>query len=190
VVKRGIDIAFVLLAGPAVLIVVALAALGILLCMGRPIFYVQRRIGYKGLVFSIWKLRTMVPMAEKVGAATAINDCRITPLGHFLRNTHIDELPQLWNILRGEMTLIGPRPEQVPLVEGYRKNLPYYDLRHFVRPGLSGWAQVRSGYAETVQETRLKLEYDLYYLLHQGPTLDLLICALTFAVLFDQEMVR
>jgi lipopolysaccharide/colanic/teichoic acid biosynthesis glycosyltransferase len=188
--KRAIDIAFILLAGPAVLIVVAVAALAILYSMGGPVLYVQERVGYKGRVFRIWKLRTMRPTPEKVGIATAINDNRITPLGQFLRSTHIDELPQLWNILRGDMTLIGPRPEQVPLVEAYRSSLPYYDLRHLVRPGLSGWAQVRYGYAETVHDTRHKLEYDLFYLLNQSPTLDLWICALTFAVLRDPKMVR
>jgi lipopolysaccharide/colanic/teichoic acid biosynthesis glycosyltransferase len=189
-VKRAVDIVFVLLAGPAVLIVIAIAAVAILCSMGGPVFYVQERVGYKGRIFWIWKLRTMKPEPEKVGVATAINDCRITPLGQFLRSTHIDELPQFWNILRGDMTLIGPRPEQVPLVEVYRNSLPYYDLRHLVRPGLSGWAQVRYGYAETVHDTRHKLEYDLFYLLHHGPMLDLWILALTFSVLRDPKMVR
>lgn len=138
-VKRGIDIAFVLVAGPAVLIVIAIAAIAIFWSMGGPVFYVQERVGYKGRVFWIWKLRTMKLAPEKVGVATAINDHRITPLGQFLRSTHIDELPQFWNILRGDMTLIGPRPEQVPLVEVYRNSLPYYDLRHLVRSYFGMW---------------------------------------------------
>jgi lipopolysaccharide/colanic/teichoic acid biosynthesis glycosyltransferase len=188
--KRGFDVVFVLLAGPVVLIVIAIAALAILCSMGGPVFYVQERVGYEGRVFWIWKLRTMKPTPEKIGVATAINDCRVTPLGWFLRSTHIDELPQFWNILRGDMTLIGPRPEQVPLVEVYRNSLPYYDLRHLVRPGLSGWAQVRHGYAETVYDTRHKLEYDLFYLLNHGPMLDFWILALTFSVLCDPKMVR
>lgn len=189
-VKRGIDIAFVLLAGPAVLVVIAFAALAILCTMGGPVFYVQERVGYKGCIFRIWKLRTMKPTARQAGIATAINDTRVTPLGRFLRNTHLDELPQFWNILRGDMTLIGPRPEQVPLVEIYRGNLPCYDLRHLVRPGLTGWAQVRYGYAETVHDTRHKLEYDLFYLVNQSPSLDLWIGALTFSVLCDPKLVR
>jgi lipopolysaccharide/colanic/teichoic acid biosynthesis glycosyltransferase len=188
--KRGIDVAFVLLAGPAVLIVLAIASVAILYCMGGPVFYVQERVGYQGRIFRIWKLRTMKPAPDKVGIATQINDCRITPLGQFLRRTHLDELPQLWNILRGDMTLIGPRPEQVPLVETYRRNLPCYDMRHLVRPGLSGWAQVRYGYAETIHDTRHKLEYDLFYLLNQSPALDLQIFVLTFSVLRDPQMVR
>ncbi|WP_166802388.1 sugar transferase [Microvirga pakistanensis] len=188
--KRALDILFVLLAGPAVLLVIAIAALAILYCMGGPVFYVQERIGYRGRVFRIWKLRTMTSAPDKVGVATAINDCRITPLGQFLRTTHLDELPQFWNILCGDMTLIGPRPEQVPLVENYRTNLPCYDLRHLVRPGLTGWAQVRYGYAETLHDTRHKLEYDLFYLLNQGPVLDLWILALTVSVLRDPKMVR
>lgn len=189
-VKRGIDIAFVLLAGPAVLVVIAIAALAILCSMGGPVFYAQERVGYKGRIFRIWKLRTMKPAPEKIGIATAINDERITPLGRFLRGTHLDELPQFWNILCGDMTLIGPRPEQVPLVEVYRSTLPCYDLRHLVRPGLTGWAQVRYGYAETVHDTRHKLEYDLFYLINQSPALDLWIGALTFSVLCDPKMVR
>jgi lipopolysaccharide/colanic/teichoic acid biosynthesis glycosyltransferase len=189
-VKRGIDLAFVLLAGPAVLIVVGIVSLAILYSMGGPAFYVQERVGYKGRIFRMWKLRTMRPEPDKVGVATAINDSRITPLGRFLRSAHIDELPQLWNILRGDMTLIGPRPEQVPLVKAYSSNLPYYDLRHFVRPGLTGWAQVRYGYAETVHDTRHKLEYDLFYLLNQSPALDLWISVLTLSVLCDPKMVR
>ncbi|WP_414475745.1 sugar transferase [Microvirga sp. M2] len=189
-VKRAIDIAFVLLAGPAVLVVIAITALAIRTSMGGPVFYVQERVGYKGRIFRIWKLRTMKPAPEQTGIATAINDSRITPLGHFLRSTHLDELPQFWNILCGDMTLIGPRPEQVPLVEAYRRKLPCYDLRHLVRPGLTGWAQVRYGYAETVHDTRHKLEYDLYYLVHQSPSLDLWIGALTFSVLCDPKMVR
>lgn len=189
-VKRAIDIAFVLFAGPAVLVVIAIAALAIRTSMGGPVFYVQERVGYKGRIFRIWKLRTMNPVPEQTGIATAINDSRITPLGHFLRSTHLDELPQFWNILCGDMTLIGPRPEQVPLVEAYRRKLPCYDLRHLIRPGLTGWAQVRYGYAETVHDTRHKLEYDLFYLVHQSPSLDLWIGALTFSVLCDPKMVR
>lgn len=189
-IRRGLDIAFVLLAGPAVLIVIVVASLAILFCMGSPVFYVQERVGYRGRIFRILKLRTMVHTPEKAGRATQVNDSRITPLGQFLRSTHLDELPQFWNILRGDMTLIGPRPEQVPLVEAYRRSIPGYDLRHLVRPGLSGWSQVRYGYAETADDTRQKLEYDLFYLFNQGPALDLRICVLTLYVLCDPEMVR
>jgi lipopolysaccharide/colanic/teichoic acid biosynthesis glycosyltransferase len=189
-VKRGIDILFVLLGGPAVFLVIVVAAVAIMCSMGRPIFFVQERVGYRGRVFRMWKLRTMKVDPEAAAIPTSANDDRITPLGRFLRLSHLDELPQLWNILRGDMTLIGPRPEQVPLVEIYRRSLPHYELRHFVRPGLSGWAQVRYGYAETLPDTRRKLEYDLFYLLNFGPGLDLKITALTLAVLRDPAFVR
>ena len=122
--------------------------------------------------------------------ATAKNDPRITPLGRFLRISHVDELPQLWNILKGDMTLIGPRPEQPELVEAYRSALSDYDLRHTVVPGLTGWAQVYYGYAADLQETTDKLAYDLYYVQNIGPTIDLKILVRTFTVYANLQYVR
>lgn len=189
--KRLIDIAAVLILAPIALLVLAVASLAILVSMGRPILFVQDRVGLHGKVFRIYKLRTMrVNDKSAPQIATARNDNRITPLGKLLRRCHIDELPQLWNILKGDMSLIGPRPEQPALVKEYSACISHYDLRHLVRPGISGWAQVRYAYASTVDETRKKLEYDLYYIQQFGPALDLHIAALTLAVLFNKEHVR
>ena len=189
-VKRACDVSLVLLAAPAVLMVVALAALLVLALMGRPILFMQNRVGMHGRVFRIFKLRTMRPSPSGVTMATAKNDQRITPLGRFLRLSHIDELPQLWNVVTGDMALIGPRPEQPDLVAYYRQVIPNYELRHTVRPGLSGWAQVCYGYAASVEETRHKLEYDLFYIQNFGPKIDVHVLALTFLRYANPKYVR
>jgi lipopolysaccharide/colanic/teichoic acid biosynthesis glycosyltransferase len=190
-VKRTVDIIVVLLACPAVLVTVVLCALWIAVAMARPIFFVQDRVGRNGQVFSMLKLRTMQHRsAVKESIATSKNDPRITPVGQFLRRSHLDELPQLWNILMGHMTLIGPRPEQPELVAHYRDQIPHYDLRHLVTPGLSGWAQVYYGYAANVDETRHKLEHDLFYVQHYGPAMDLQILARTVAIYSNPKFVR
>jgi lipopolysaccharide/colanic/teichoic acid biosynthesis glycosyltransferase len=189
-VKRAVEILLVVLSAPAILLIIGIAAIAIVHCMGGPIFYRQERVGYRGCIFRMWKLRTMTQSSEGVATATHVNDKRVTPLGRVLRITHIDELPQFWNVLLGDMTLIGPRPEQVPLVEVYRKLLPNYDLRHLVRPGLSGWSQVRYGYAETVIDTKCKLEYDLFYLRYYGPWMDLKILWSTCANLVNPALAR
>jgi lipopolysaccharide/colanic/teichoic acid biosynthesis glycosyltransferase len=188
-VKRVLDTAVVLLAAPAVFLVIAVAALLVLVMMGRPVFFIQGRVGLHGRAFQMLKLRTMRPSVS-AGVATALNDARITPLGRFLRRSHIDELPQLWSVLTGDMALIGPRPEQPELVAQYRQLIPHYDLRHSVRPGLSGWSQVSFGYAATVEETRRKLEYDLFYIQHFGPRIDLEVLALTVIRYANPHYVR
>ena len=189
--KRLVDVLIVLLTGPAVLIVIAIVALAILATMGRPIFFHSDRVGRNGRQFRMLKLRTMTPAeSPSVATATARNDPRITPLGKILRRSHVDELPQLWNILRGDMTLIGPRPEQPELVAYYRTNIPNYDLRHTVRPGLTGWAQVCFGYAADLDETRQKLIYDLEYLERYGPKIDLITAWKTLCIYFDPRFVR
>jgi lipopolysaccharide/colanic/teichoic acid biosynthesis glycosyltransferase len=115
------------------------------------------------------------------GAAWATeNDPRVTPLGRFMRATRLDEIPQLWNVLRGDMGFIGPRPERPEFVQWLSKDIPYYDLRHMIRPGITGWAQVRHGYSATLEESKVKLEYDLYYLKHLSLRMDLLILVETF----------
>jgi lipopolysaccharide/colanic/teichoic acid biosynthesis glycosyltransferase len=190
-VKRAVDIAVVLLACPAVFLTVLLCALLIAAAMGRPIFFVQNRVGRDGRIFRIFKLRTMqLSSAAKERTATVKNDPRITPVGQFLRRSHLDELPQLWNILMGHMTLIGPRPEQPELVAHYREHIPHYDLRHLVTPGLSGWAQVYYGYAADVHETRHKLEHDLFYVQQFGPAMDLRIMARTVVIYSNPKFVR
>ncbi len=136
-----------------------------------PLLFRQNRVGRNGEVFVLLKFRTMRPGAED-SLWTSDNDARITPVGRFLRKAHIDELPQSWNILRGDLSLVGPRPEQPHYVRQLEAEIPFYDVRHLVRPGLTGWAQVRHQYGASVSDARQKLQYDFYYLRHQGLLLD------------------
>lgn len=154
----------------------------LLLCMvivvdspGSPI-YRQVRVGRDGRSFQLYKLRTMVVDAEEGGPRfTVEDDPRITRVGRFLRRTRFDELPQLWNVLRGEMALIGPRPERPEFVREYLGVVPRYGIRHVVRPGLTGWAQVTEGYTLDAEGAARKFERDLYYLTNRGPSLDVRI---------------
>jgi len=141
-----------------------------------PVFFNQTRVGHRGRLFTAHKFRTMRQNAEAAGAVWATkDDPRITPLGGFMRKTRLDEIPQLWNVLRGDMGFVGPRPERPEFVQWLSNEIPYYDLRHMIRPGITGWAQVRYRYGATLEETKRKLEYDLYYLKHLSLGLDLLI---------------
>ncbi|MDW6023077.1 sugar transferase [Mesorhizobium sp. BAC0120] len=189
-VKRIFDILFVVLVAPATILLLAICALAILVSMGRPILFRQERVGKGGRVFNMCKLRTMETRHGSGVVATVRDDPRITPLGHWLRLAHFDELPQLWNILKGDMSLIGPRPEQPALVEAYRMALPEYDLRHSVVPGLTGWAQVYYGYAADLDETRQKLIFDLYYVRNISFRLDLKIFLRTFMIYANSKYVR
>ena len=151
-------------------------ALAVKLSSKGPLFFHQPRIGMGGRVFDVVKFRTMYTDAESGGAKWATkDDPRVTPVGRFLRKTRIDEIPQLWNVLRGDMGLVGPRPERPEFVDWLKDELPFYYLRTLIRPGLTGWAQVRYGYGATLAETKEKLEYDLYYIKHMSLGLDLLI---------------
>jgi len=149
-----------------------------------PLFYRQVRVGQGGRLFSVYKFRTMVTDAEKeTGAVWAqAGDPRVTPVGRLLRKSRVDELPQVLNVLRGEMSMIGPRPERPEFVDALAREIPFYRARHAVRPGLTGWAQVRYGYGSSVDDARVKLEYDLYYVRHAGFYLDALIWLKTLAV--------
>ena len=141
-----------------------------------PLFFRQTRVGMGGRNFDVIKFRTMFTDAESGGAKWATkNDPRVTKVGMFLRKTRIDEIPQLWNVLRGDMGFVGPRPERPEFVAWLSEELPFYYLRTLIRPGLTGWAQVRFGYGSTLAETKEKLEYDLYYIKHMSLGLDLLI---------------
>ena len=141
-----------------------------------PIFFKQTRVGAGGRLFKVVKFRTMRIDAEAAGAKWATkDDPRVTSIGRFMRKTRIDEVPQLWNILCGDMSFVGPRPERPEFVPMLSENLPFYYLRHLIRPGLTGWAQVRYGYGATMAEAREKLEYDLYYIKHQSLGLDLIV---------------
>jgi exopolysaccharide biosynthesis polyprenyl glycosylphosphotransferase len=141
-----------------------------------PIFFRQTRVGLRGRPFSVIKFRTMRQDAEEQGAVWAAeNDPRVTSLGRFMRTTRLDEIPQLWNVLRGEMGFVGPRPERPEFVRWLASEIPFYELRHMIRPGITGWAQVRYKYGASLEETKNKLEYDLYYVKHLSLGLDLLI---------------
>lgn len=177
---------------------VGLAALGVIMpwvmlanriASPGPLFYRQVRVGRSGHPFTIYKFRSMVPDAEaRTGAVwAAAGDARITPLGRWLRRTRLDELPQMINILRGDMSLVGPRPERPEFVEQLATELPFYRARHSVRPGLTGWAQVQYTYARSVHDARVKLEYDLYYVRHATPLLDLQILFRTVAIALQMK---
>ena len=155
---------------------IALTALLIRLEDGGPILYSQARTGLYGDIIRIWKLRTMTPQAEAAGAQWASRgDHRITRIGHWLRKLRIDELPQLIAVLKGEMSLIGPRPERPEIELDLEEQIPHYRTRHWVRPGLSGWAQVCYPYGASIEDSRMKLSYDIFYLRNANLMLDLLI---------------
>lgn len=171
--KRVADVALavaMLLSGAPVLLLTALA---IALADGRPVLYSQERTGRGGRPYRIWKFRTMRRDAERFGAAWATDgDPRILPIGRLLRKTRLDELPQLWNVLRGEMSFVGPRPERPVFVDELKKRWPLFALRELVKPGLTGWAQLKYRYGSTMEEQARKLEYDLYYVKNTSPFLD------------------
>ncbi len=159
-------------------------ALAVFLETGRPIFYHQERVGYNGRRFRIYKFRSMRQDAEKGGKAVWAkkNDSRVTKVGAFIRNTRLDELPQLLNVIRGEMSFVGPRPERPEFVDELSKKIPYYDLRHTVKPGLMGWAQLKYPYGASEEDAKNKLEYDLYYTKNHSLMMDVLIMIQTVEV--------
>jgi lipopolysaccharide/colanic/teichoic acid biosynthesis glycosyltransferase len=154
-----------------------LIALAILLDSRGPVFYTQARVGKAGRVFKVVKFRTMRQDAEAANGPQWAddNDPRITRIGRFLRSSRLDEIPQLWCVLKGEMAFVGPRPERPEFVEWLSKEIPFYGVRHMVRPGLTGWAQVKYKYGSTVEDAREKLQYDLFYIKNASIGLDLLI---------------
>jgi len=152
-----------------------------------PLFYEQERVGHKGELFNILKLRSMVSDAEKNGPQWAVkNDLRITVFGKFLRKTRLDEIPQFWNILKGEMSLIGPRPERPEFVKELQKDIPLFGIRNVIKPGLTGWSQVMYPYASTIEEQKTKLRYDLYYIKKRSLYIDfkILIKTITTVLYF------
>lgn len=171
--KRLLDIGLILVTAPITVPVVLVAMLTVFCTMGRPMFFIQQRVGLGGKPFRMYKLRTMRPLSPADQARTTlVGDARITPLGRILRRYRIDELPQLWNVLKGHMSIIGPRPEWTVLSEQYTAELPVYAYRHLVRPGITGWAQVRGGYAGDLAETRVKVGYDLFYIKNMSFSMD------------------
>lgn len=183
-IKRSFDVAMSLILLAVTLPVLLLAMLAVVLEGGFPVFYRQERVGQGGRTFTILKLRTMVPDAEKDGQPqwAGTNDPRITLVGRTLRRTRIDELPQLFNVLRGDMSFVGPRPERPFFVRHLLEDIPYYDVRHSVKPGITGWSQVRYPYGASVEDSLAKLQYDLYYVKNHSLFLDLLILVDTVQV--------
>jgi lipopolysaccharide/colanic/teichoic acid biosynthesis glycosyltransferase len=173
-VKRALDVA---LAGGmfvAAFPIMLVAAAAIAIADGLPVLYSQERTGQGGRTYLIWKFRTMRRDAEQAGAVWAIDgDARVLPVGHLLRMSRIDELPQLWNVLRGEMSFVGPRPERPVFLDELKKRWPLFILRELVKPGLTGWAQLKYHYGSTMEEQARKLEYDLYYIKNTSLFLDL-----------------
>ncbi len=178
--KRVLDVAAVIVLAPLWLPLAAGVALAVRFDSKGPALYSQPRVGRDGQVFTLWKFRSMVHGLQAPGVHFAqAEDPRITRVGRVLRRTRLDELPQLFNVLMGHMSLIGPRPEQTAFVRDFAATIPSYPYRHLVRPGLTGWAQVQQGYADSADTTRIKLSYDLYYVAHYSLALDLLIAAKT-----------
>lgn len=174
--KRAFDITLTILSAPIAAILLLFGALAVLVSMGRPILFTQPRVGLGGKVFTIYKLRTMRPVRPgEVQSATSHGDLRIGLVGRVLRKFRIDELPQLFNVLKGDMSIIGPRPEWTVTHDQCLEQLPAYTFRQLVRPGISGWAQVKSGYAVELEEVRKKLSYDLFYIKNFSFSLDLQI---------------
>jgi lipopolysaccharide/colanic/teichoic acid biosynthesis glycosyltransferase/glycosyltransferase involved in cell wall biosynthesis len=178
--KRLLDVITVIAFAPLWLPLAACVALAVRLDSKGPALYSQPRVGRDGQVFTLWKFRSMVHGLQAPGVHFAqAEDPRITRVGRLLRRSRLDELPQLFNVLIGHMSLIGPRPEQTAFVRDFAATIPSYPYRHLVRPGLTGWAQVQQGYADSADATRIKLSYDLYYVAHYSLALDLLIAAKT-----------
>ncbi len=186
--KRLMDVFFsftgLILSSPIALI----TAVCIKLDSPGPVFYSQERVGELGKVFTIYKFRSMVEDAEKSGYVWALeNDPRVTRVGAFIRLTRIDEIPQMWNVLKGDMSFIGPRPERPHFVELLTKNIPYYALRHTVRPGITGWAQVCYPYGASEEDALRKLEYDFYYIKNLSTFMDLLVAFRTIKTIINRR---
>ncbi|MFQ5501620.1 MAG: sugar transferase [Phycisphaerae bacterium] len=183
--KRVLDIAVavfgLVLAAPILVIVSILLRLR----EGGPVFYSQTRVGRCGQKFTLHKFRTMHNNAEAEGSTWAQpNDPRVTQFGRFLRRSRLDELPQLWNILKGEMSVVGPRPERPEFVGPLSSLIPFYNERHLIKPGLTGWAQINFSYGSSIADARRKLQLDLYYMKHTSLELDLIILLRTFGTFF------
>ncbi|MBV7433503.1 sugar transferase [Cardiobacteriaceae bacterium TAE3-ERU3] len=171
--KYCFDVFFILLSLPIVLPIFLIVMLLIKLDDGGSIFYVQPRIGHRGKIIQVIKFRSMKELSDEV--VTTTNDERITRVGRFIRKIRIDELPQFYNVIKGEMSLIGPRAEFLNFARDLEKTVPFFNYRHIVKPGISGWAQVNQGYATGTEETKIKIEYDFFYIKHFSFSLDLLI---------------
>ena len=174
-IKRGIDLILALTLMVILSPLALITAIIIKMESKGPVIFKQTRIGENMKPFKVYKFRSMrIHDPEKYSKYTLDNDTRVTNFGKFMRKTRIDELPQLFCIVKGTMSFVGPRPEWDLLVEEYKEKIPYYNLRHMIKPGITGWAQVMYPYGECVEDAKRKLEYDLYYLKHQDLILDVL----------------
>ncbi|WP_320814510.1 sugar transferase [Flavobacterium sp.] len=184
--SRFFDIVFALIGLLFLLFILPILFIFNLVWNRGPMFYAQERVGQNGIPFKIYKLRSMIVNAEKEGAVFATtNDTRITTFGRFIRKSRLDEIPQFINVLLGKMALIGPRPERPVFVDEIAKRIPLYQTRHVIKPGLTGWAQVNYSYGESIEDSLMKLRYDLYYIKHRSLFLDLNIVVKTLnTVLF------
>lgn len=181
--KRLLDLFFAMLIGIFAAPVIILAAIIVKLESKGPVFFIQERIGEGNKKFNIVKFRSMTTDAEKDGPQWASkNDNRVTKFGKIMRATRIDELPQLWNVLRGEMSFVGPRPEREFFIQQLEKEIPYYNLRHTVKPGLTGWTQVMYPYGASVEDAYRKLQYDLYYIKHHSIPFDVKVLLKTVTI--------
>ncbi|MED3931012.1 exopolysaccharide biosynthesis polyprenyl glycosylphosphotransferase [Priestia megaterium] len=179
--KRMVDIVISFVALVVLLPVILLFALIVMIETPGSPFFLQERLGQSGRPFTIMKLRSMYSDAEKNGAQWAVkNDSRVTKVGKLIRQTRIDELPQLWNVLKGDMSIVGPRPERAVFIEEFQKTVPAFSQRLAVKPGLTGWAQINGGYELTPAE---KLELDLYYIQHTNIRFDMKIMIKTLRVI-------
>jgi sugar transferase (PEP-CTERM system associated) len=188
VIKRALDIVVALVGLAVSFPLLVLLAIAVKASSPGPAFYRQARVGQSGRVFSVCKLRSMRQDAEAgTGPVWARhNDNRVTPLGRFMRRTRLDELPQLWNVLCGNMSFVGPRPERPEFVRSLTQQIPFYGQRHVVKPGLTGWAQVRYTYGASVEDAIEKLQYDLYYVKHMSVWFDLIIILETVKTVVSQ----
>ena len=173
---------------PLVFLLIAGSAIAIRLDSPGAVFFRQRRMGFRGKGFYVLKLRTMTEANDgndRERSITLSDDLRITRVGRFLRKSRLDELPQIFNILRGEMSWIGPRPEAVSLSRWYETEIPFYQYRHIVRPGITGWAQVNQGHVASIDEVHDKLQYDFYYVKNLSYWLDIVIALRTLRVILS-----
>jgi sugar transferase (PEP-CTERM system associated) len=192
VLKRLVDMVLSLVFIAFVLPLALFVALAIRLESRGPVFYRQERVGLNGQVFALWKFRSMRPDAERDGVPrwAKTQDDRVTRVGRFIRLVRLDEIPQVINVLAGDMSFIGPRPERPFFVEQLKQQIPHYDLRHRVRPGITGWAQVNYPYGASIEDARRKLAYDLYYLKKNDLVLDLAILVQTVRVILFAQGAR
>jgi len=184
--KRFLDFVVALVGMLALVVTVPLVAIVDLFGNRGPLFYSQPRVGKDGVLFTIHKFRTMLP-GEASSTWTATDDPRVSKVGRVLRRLHVDELPQMWNVLRRDLSIVGPRPEQPHYVEMLTKTIPFYEVRHLVRPGITGWAQINYDYGSSDIDALEKLQYEFFYLRHQSLSLDLRIIGRTLRTIFEDQ---